>query len=134
MIQTLKKHWPSVLAVALQLNAVVGLVTSALDWRSRYDAFTETLTEVGGVSAVIGYVLNPPSWFYPAAFVVGLLLIYWDFWRRVPAVSASPASQPAPIATVSTLEPPAIVFGENGSHETKIANRAESVCTTAMRT
>ena len=27
-------------------------------------------------------VLNPPVWFYPIAFIFGIALIYWDFYRK----------------------------------------------------
>jgi len=47
----------------------------------RYDALAATYHEVGGVDAVIGYILDPPPWFYPLAFVAGIILIWWNFHR-----------------------------------------------------
>jgi hypothetical protein len=113
MIRFLRKHWPFVLGIALQLNSVIGFITWALDWRSRYDAFTETLNEVGGVSGAIGRILNPPLWLYPCAFVLGLVLIYWDNWRNRAAVSIAHPTTAQPTET----DPLQITFG----HEAKTA-------------
>ncbi len=123
MLQTIKRRWPRIAAILLLLGPATDVLTRLLDWRSRYDAFTESLTEVGGFRAVVGYVLNPPPWFILCALIAGLALIYWDLRRRMPqTVSPSLYSQPASIAPASAVEPPKILFGENGSYETKVAN------------
>ena len=117
MLQTIKRRWPRIAAILLLLGSVLGsaidVLTWLLDWRSRYDAFTESLTEVVGFRAVVGYVLNPPPWFILCGLIAGLALIYWDLRRRMPqTVSPSLDSQPASIAPASAVEPPKILFGE----------------------
>jgi len=41
---------------------------------------------------MIGYVLNPPPWFYPLAFIAGLMLIWWNF-RKNAAPNAVKSAQ-----------------------------------------
>jgi len=77
-----KRNWPVLLAVALQAESLWKLLKWALDWRGRYDSLAATYHEIGGASAVIGYILDPPPLFYPLAFFVGLILIWWNFRRN----------------------------------------------------
>lgn len=97
----LARHWPAELALSFQLPGAVRLFISALDWRGRYEVFTETLRGAGGTRTIIGYFLNPPALLYPAAFVCGLLLIYWDSRRNRLRNHATPvhsaATKPAAI-------------------------------------
>lgn len=74
-----KKHWPAILGVVLQGPSLWNLILSALDWRGRFDSLVAIYHDVGGYSVVIGFILSPPSWFYPVAFGIGLILIWWDF-------------------------------------------------------
>jgi hypothetical protein len=76
-----KKYWPAMLGLALQAESIWKFIKWALDWRGRYDALAATYHEAGGVSAVIGFILDPPPWVYPLAFITGLVLIWWNFWR-----------------------------------------------------
>src|ERR1700687_2114345 len=73
------KNWPWLLAFLLQGESLWKLLKWALDWRGRYDALAATYHEVGGIGAMIGYILDAPPWFYPTAFVAGLILIWWNF-------------------------------------------------------
>jgi hypothetical protein len=79
----LKKYWLALLGVALQAETLWKFLKWILDWRGRYDALAATYHEVGGSGVAIGYILDPPAWFYPAAFLAGLILIWWNFhWNR----------------------------------------------------
>jgi hypothetical protein len=82
MFGWIRKHWPWCLALLLQVESLWRFIKWALDWRGRYDALAESYHEIGGGSAMIGYILNPPPWFYPAAFVAGLALIFWNSNRN----------------------------------------------------
>jgi hypothetical protein len=77
-----KKNWPALVAAALQAESLWKFLKWALDWRGRYDGLAATYHEIGGASAMIGYILDPPPWFYPLAFFVGLILIWWNFRRN----------------------------------------------------
>jgi hypothetical protein len=77
-----KKYWPTLLGLALQAESLWKAFKWALDWRGRYDALAGTYHEVGGAGVVIGYILDPPPWFYPLAFLAGLILIWWNFRRN----------------------------------------------------
>jgi hypothetical protein len=68
-----KKYWPTLLAIALQAESIWKLLKWAMDWRGRYDAFAATYHDIGGTSVVIGFILDPPPWFYPLSFFVGLI-------------------------------------------------------------
>jgi tRNA_anti-like len=96
----LKKYWPALLAIALQAESLWKFLKWALDWRGRYDALAETYHEIGGASAVIGYILDPPPWFYPLAFLAGLILIWWNFHRNREQANAkiSPPHDKTPAA------------------------------------
>jgi hypothetical protein len=88
-----KKNWPALLAVALQAESLWKFLKWALDWRGRYDGLAATYHEIGGGSAMIGYILDPPPWFYPLAFFVGLILIWWNFHRnREPIIGGDQAN------------------------------------------
>jgi hypothetical protein len=76
------RNWPLVVAFLLQGESLWRLFKWALDWRGRYDALAATYHEVGGMGAVIGYILDPPAWLYPLAFVAGLVLLWWNFRRN----------------------------------------------------
>ena len=76
------RHWPWLPAFLLQAQSIINSFAWLLDQRSRYDAFTGSLKDMGGPRNVIGYLLNPPPWFYLVAFVAGLVLIYWDTRRN----------------------------------------------------
>jgi hypothetical protein len=78
----LARHWPSVLAIALQAQSIAKAVLYLLDLRGKYDAFTESLRDIGGVDGMISYLLDPPPWMILLVLVVGLFLIWWDVTRR----------------------------------------------------
>jgi hypothetical protein len=78
----LQKYWPWLVALLLQGESIWRFIKWILDWRGRYDALAETYHEIGGFGAVIGYILDPPPWFYPVAFLAGVILIGWNFKRN----------------------------------------------------
>jgi hypothetical protein len=100
----LKKYWPTLLAAALQAESLWKFLKWALDWRGRYDALAATYHEIGGVGAVIGYIVDPPPWFYPLAFVVGFILIWWNFRRSREQANAE-ISPSRDMATASDTTP-----------------------------
>jgi hypothetical protein len=79
----LRRHWASWLGISFQVPSAAKWALGALDWRSRYDAFGEYLQDAGGWRAMFAILLNPPSWFYPTAFVIGVALIWWDASRSM---------------------------------------------------
>jgi len=104
-----KKYWPAMLGIALQAGSIWKFIKWALDWRGRYDALAATYHETGGASAVIGYILNPPPWFYPVAFVVGFALIWWNFQRvRSSRKEAVELAKPSEFAAPNPAKPPVL--------------------------
>jgi hypothetical protein len=104
-----KKYWPAMLGIALQAGSIWKFIKWALDWRGRYDALAATYHETGGASAVIGYILNPPPWFYPVAFGVGFALIWWNFQRvRSSRKEAVELAKPSEFAAPNPAKPPVL--------------------------
>jgi hypothetical protein len=88
----IKTKWPWALVIALQAESLWKLLKWALDWRGRIDALAASYHEIGGSGAVIGFILDPPAWFYPWAFITGLMLIFWNSKRRSKGVGGATLS------------------------------------------
>jgi hypothetical protein len=78
----IRKFWPTVLAVVLQIVGAWNFIKWILDWGGRIDVLASTYHDIGGLDAMIGYLLNPPPWLWPIALIVGLVLIWWDVRRH----------------------------------------------------
>jgi hypothetical protein len=102
----LKKYWPALVGLALQAGSLWKFLKWALDWRGRYDALAGTYHEVGGMGTVIGYILDPPPWFYPVAFVAGVILIWWNFRRNREQANAEISPPRGRVAPGVTIEAP----------------------------
>jgi hypothetical protein len=81
MTGTSPKYWPAILGFVLQAPSLWNFFIWALDWQGRFYTLVATYHNVGGYSAMIGFILNPPPWFYPLAFGIGFILILWDVNR-----------------------------------------------------
>jgi hypothetical protein len=86
--------------LSLQAENLWKLFKWALDWRGRYDSLAATYHEVGGGGVVIGYILDPPPWVYPASFVAGFVLIWWNFHRNREQANVTIEPPPAIVAPI----------------------------------
>ncbi|WP_292529243.1 hypothetical protein [Methylocystis sp.] len=94
MWAALLRKWKLLSAAIASLWPAKQFVLWALDWRGRYDAAIQSYNDLGGWHAMIGYILNPPPWFYFPAFCVSIGLILWHFRAPKQVTSSSSITKP----------------------------------------
>jgi hypothetical protein len=78
---SLKRHWPTILAVVSNLPAIWRGIVWLFDWEVRIESFLAQFRQLGGFAVVIQFLLNPPPWLIWITLPIGLLLIWWDARR-----------------------------------------------------
>jgi hypothetical protein len=125
---SLLRKWKLLGGAIASLWPAKQFVLWALDWRGRYDAAIQSYNDLGGWHAIIGYILNPPPWFYFPAFCVSVGLILWHFRAPKRVVSSSNIAKPLIEEGAITLRKnsPTINAGGNVniSHIGDIVNQA----------
>jgi hypothetical protein len=81
-MRLIARHWPTIVGVLSNLPSIWRAFVSVFDWGARVDLVIAHWHELGWIGDVAAFLANPPSWFFAAAFVIGISLIFWDSRRH----------------------------------------------------
>ncbi len=86
MLTIIRKHWAAALAILPILPTIWRELVRLFDWGARIDLVATKLHEAGGMSGILGFLLNPPSWLIWPALAITVLLLLWDRQRNEPHI------------------------------------------------